>query len=59
MDAIENGTISLRKASRHVNIAITSLSNQLYGKTRFRKPRPACMLTKEEDHVAIAWVFSM
>jgi len=49
MDAIENGTTSLRKASRHLNIAFTSLFNHLYEKTRFKKPGPSCVLTKEKD----------
>jgi len=49
MDAIENGTTSLMKTSRHWNIHLTSLSNHLYGKTRSRKPRPIGMLTIEED----------
>jgi hypothetical protein len=57
MDVIENGTTSLRKASRHLNIDFTSLSNHLYGKTRFKKPRPTSVLTKEKDHVVVAWVF--
>jgi hypothetical protein len=37
MDAIENGTTSLRKASRHWNILLTSLSDHLYGKTKSKK----------------------
>jgi len=51
MDPIENGTTSSRKASRHWNIPLTSLSNHLYGKTRYRKPRPASVpiiLVQEE-----------
>jgi hypothetical protein len=45
MDAIENGTTSLRKkVSRHYSIPFTSLSDHLYGKTRSRKPRPASVL---------------
>jgi hypothetical protein len=59
MDAIENGTTSLRKASRHWNILLTSLSNHLYGKTRFRKHGPTNMLTIEEDQVVVAGVLSM
>jgi len=59
MDAIENGTTSLKKVSRHWNIPFTSLSDHLYGKIRSKKPRLACMLTVEEDHVMIAWVFCL
>ncbi len=44
MDAIENGTTSLRKASRHWNIPFTSLFNHLYGKTRSKKPRLTSVL---------------
>jgi hypothetical protein len=53
MDAIENGTTSLRKANRHYNIHFTSLSDHLYGKTRSRKPRPTCMLIVEENQVVV------
>jgi hypothetical protein len=49
MNVIENGTTSLRKASRHWNIPLTSLSNHLYGKTRFKKLGPACVPILEED----------
>jgi len=49
MDAIENGTTSLRKANRHWNIPLTSLFDHLYGKTRSRKPRPVSVLTIKED----------
>ncbi len=59
MDVIENGTTSLKKASRHYNIPLTSLFDHLYGKTRSRKLRPTSMLTVEEDHVIVAWVLSM
>ncbi len=59
MDAIENGTTSLRKASKHLNIALTSLSDHLYGKTRSKKPKPTSVLTKEKDHVVVTWVFYM
>jgi hypothetical protein len=37
MDAIEDGTTSLRKASRHWNIPFTSLFDHSYGKTKSRK----------------------
>jgi hypothetical protein len=49
MDAMENGTISLRKASKQWNIPLISLSNHLYGKTRTRKLGPTCILTLKED----------
>jgi hypothetical protein len=39
MDAVEKKT-SFRKASRHLNIPLTLLSDHLYGKTRSRKARP-------------------
>ncbi len=59
MNVIENGTTSLRKASRHWNIPLTSLFDHLYGKTRSTKPRPTCVLTIEEDQAVVAWVLSM
>jgi hypothetical protein len=49
MDAIENGTTSLRKTSRHYNIPLTSLFDHLYGKTRSRKLGPIGVLIVEED----------
>ncbi len=49
MDAIGNGTTSLRKANRHWNIPLASLFDHLYGKTRFRKVGPTSVLTIEED----------
>jgi hypothetical protein len=45
MDAIEGGIISSRKASRHCNIPLISLSNHLYGKTTFKKHGPVGVLT--------------
>jgi len=59
LDVIKNETTSLRKTSRHWNIHLTSLSNHLYGKTRFRKPKPASVLIVEEDQAMVVWVFSM
>jgi len=59
MDAIENETISLRKASKDWNIHLTSLFDHLYGKTRFRKHGPASVLIVEGDQVMVVWVFSM
>jgi len=59
MDEIENGTTSLRKASKHWNIPLTSLFDHLYGKTRSKKPGLANMLTIEENQVVVAWVLSM
>jgi hypothetical protein len=38
---------------------LTSLSNHLFGKTRYNKPRPVNMLIIEEDQVVVAWVLSM
>jgi hypothetical protein len=40
MDAFEGGIISLRKASKHWNIPLISLSNHLYGKSTSRKLGP-------------------
>jgi hypothetical protein len=49
MDAIENETTSLRKASKHWNIPLTSSSDHLYRKTKSRKLEPVGMLIVEEN----------
>jgi hypothetical protein len=59
MDAIENETASLRKANRHWNTPLTSLSDHLYGKTRSRKLGPIGVLIIEENQAMVAWVLSM
>ncbi len=59
MDAIENGTNSLRKASRHQNIPLTSLFNHLYGKTRSRKLGLVSVLIVEKNQIMVVWVLSM
>jgi len=56
MDVVEGGITSLRKASRHWNIPLTSLSNHVYGKTTFRKLGLVGVLTKEKDQVMVAWL---
>ncbi len=40
IDAVENGTTSLRKASKHWNTPLTSLSDHLYRKTKSTKLGP-------------------
>jgi hypothetical protein len=45
MDAVESGTISLRKASRHWNIPLTWLFTHLSGKTRSKKVKLVGVLT--------------
>jgi hypothetical protein len=49
MDVIEGGITSLRKASKHWNVPLTSLSNHLYGKITFRELGPKGVLIEEED----------
>jgi hypothetical protein len=56
MDVVEGGIISLRKASRHWNIPLTSLSNHVYGKTTFRKLGLVGVLTKEKNQVMVVWL---
>ncbi len=46
---VERGTTSFRKAYRHSNIPLTSLSDHLYGKKRFRKTSPTGVVIGEED----------
>ncbi len=56
MDVVEGRITSLRKASRHWNILLTSLSDHVYGKTIFRKLGLVGVLTKEEDQVMVTWL---
>jgi hypothetical protein len=49
MDAIENGTTLLKKASMHRNMPLSSLFKHLNGKTRFKKPGPIGVLTIKEN----------
>lgn len=46
---MDNGFTSLHKANQTWNIPITSLSNHLASKTRFKKHGPPNVLTHEED----------
>jgi len=48
MDAIESGTTSLRKTSRHWNIPLP-IFGHLNGKTQSRKCGLVNVLTKKED----------
>jgi len=59
VDVIENGTTSLKKVKRRWNISFTSLSNHLYGKTKFKKLGLTSMLIVKEDQILVAWVLSM
>jgi hypothetical protein len=59
MDVIEGGISSLKKASRHWNILLTSLSNHLCGKTTFMKLGPTSVLIEEEDQAMVIWVLAM
>jgi len=49
MDAIENGTTSLKKANRHWNIPLTLLFDHLYRKTKSRKFKRIGLLIVKED----------
>jgi hypothetical protein len=59
MDVVERRTTSLRKASRHWNIPLTSLFDHLYGKTRSRKVRPTSVLTIKEHQAMVFWILAM
>jgi hypothetical protein len=59
MDAIENGTFSLCKASRAWNIPMSSISNHLNGKTISRKMVPRGVLIEEKDAIMITWTLVM
>jgi len=49
MDVVESGITSLKKASKHYNIPLTSLFDHLYGKTTFRKLEPTSVLIEEKN----------
>jgi hypothetical protein len=59
MDVVENGTYSLRRASRAWNIPMSYILDHLNGKTRSRKMGPKGVLTEEKDVVVIAWTLAM
>ncbi len=59
MDAIQNATTSLKKASKHQNISFTSLLDHLNGKTRYKKLGPTGVLIVEEDQIVDTQVLSM
>jgi hypothetical protein len=52
-DGVERGRCSLRKASMSWNLFLSSFSDHLNKKTRFRKMGPRGVLTKEGDVVVI------
>jgi hypothetical protein len=54
MDAVERMITSLKKASRHWNIPLTSMFNHLYGKTKSKKTRPTSVPIVKEDQ---RWFF--
>jgi hypothetical protein len=59
MDDVERGRCSLRKASMSWNILLSSFSDHLNKKTRFRKMGRRGVLTKEKDVVMIKWTLDM
>jgi hypothetical protein len=59
MDAIEKRTCFLRRANKQWNIPLSSFSNHLIRKTRFRKMGLGGVFTKEENVVVIKWTLDM
>jgi len=59
MDAIENGTFSIRMANKVWNIPMGSIFNHLNGKTKSRKMGLGGVLTKKKDAIVIAWTLVM
>jgi hypothetical protein len=53
MDVVERGTHSLRRANKLWNIPMSSTTDHLNGKTRFRKMGQRGVLTRKEDVVVI------
>lgn len=57
-DVIQNGTTSLKKASKHWNIPLTFLLDHLSGKIRFKKCGLINVLTKK-NQIIITWTLVM
>jgi hypothetical protein len=59
IDVVEKWIHSLRKANKAWNIPLSSLSNHLNGKTKYRKMGPrGVFITKTSDEV-IRWTLTM
>ncbi len=59
MDVMEGGLTSMKKASKHWNIPLSSLSHHLNGKIRKKKVGTIGILIEEEDVAIIVWVLGM
>jgi len=59
MDVVENGTYSLRRASRAWNIPMSSISNHLNEKIKSKKTKQGDVLIEEKDVAMIAWTLIM
>jgi hypothetical protein len=58
MDVVKKGLTSMRKANKHWNIPISSLSNHLNRRNQKRKVGTTWIL-KEEDTTIVTWVLDM
>jgi hypothetical protein len=59
LDVMKKGVTSLKKANKHWNILLTSLSSHLNGKTKSRKYGPLSVLSFDEDQVHVSWILNM
>ncbi len=59
MDVVENGTYSLRKASRAWNIPMSFVFDHLNEKPISRKMGPMCVFIEEDDTSMITWTLAM
>jgi hypothetical protein len=59
MDVVKGGLTSMMKASKHWNIPLSSLLDQLNGKTRKKKMGTLGILIEEEDATIIIWVLGI
>jgi hypothetical protein len=59
MDAMEIRHTSFRKATKYWNIPLTSLSNQLNGRTKSKKMGSQGVLIEHEDAIIVTWVLKM
>ncbi len=59
MDVIGNDNIAFRKVNRLWSIPLSSLSNQLNGKTRTKKVRIEKVLLTKEDARKVTWILAI
>jgi hypothetical protein len=59
LDVMKKVVTFFKRANKHWNNPLTSLSNHLNGKTRSKKYGPLGVLTFEEDQIHVSWILNM